>query len=92
MKKPNFLPQDFLNKLSESLCDAMPSSLKVLKKDAEKNFHAVLQNAFAKLELVTHEEFDAQTKVLARSRKRIEALEEKIATLEKLVEKKHAKK
>ena len=79
MNKP-----DFLKDLTQKLCDALPQSLHVLKKDIEKNFHGVLQGAFSKLDLVTREEFDAQAKVLARSRKKIEALEEKIRELEKI--------
>jgi len=75
---------NFLNDLSQKLSESLPKSLQVLKKDIEKNFHVVLQNAFNKLDLVTRDEFDAQTKVLARSRKKIEALEAKVKELEKL--------
>jgi BMFP domain-containing protein YqiC len=84
MDKPNFL-----NDLSKKLCDALPSSLQTIKHDLEKNFHAVLQATFTKLDLVTREEFDTQTRVLARSRKKIEALEEKIKELEKITAEKH---
>jgi len=37
---------------------------------------------FAKLDLVTREEFDVQRKVLARSREKIEQLEKQVAELE----------
>ncbi|EKD55156.1 MAG: hypothetical protein ACD_60C00025G0053 [uncultured bacterium] len=79
---------NFLNDITKKLCDALPESVRAMKKDAEKNFQAVLKNAFNKLELVSREEFDAQTKVLARSRKRIETLEAQIKELEKKMEKK----
>ncbi|HSW94360.1 MAG TPA: accessory factor UbiK family protein [Gammaproteobacteria bacterium] len=78
MKKP-----DFLNDLRKKLLDALPDSAETFKKDIEKNFRVVLQNAFTRLDLVTREEFDAQTKVLARSRKKIEALEKKVDEMEK---------
>ncbi|HSW69995.1 MAG TPA: accessory factor UbiK family protein [Gammaproteobacteria bacterium] len=77
---------NFLNDLSKKLSEALPKNLQLLKKDIEKNFHIVLANAFSKLDLVTRDEFDAQTKVLARSRKKIEKLEEKIKELEKLID------
>lgn len=77
----------FLNDLNKKLCDALPESAHTLKKDIEKNFHTLLQNTFNKLDLVTRDEFDAQTKVLARSRKKIESLEEKVKELEELIEK-----
>ena len=79
---------NFLNDLSKKLCDALPQNMQTLKKDIEKNFHTVLQNTFGKLDLVTREEFDAQTKVLARSRQKIEALEKKISELEKVMQEK----
>jgi BMFP domain-containing protein YqiC len=80
MKEPLF--QD----LAKRLCNALPSQLKEAKKDIEKNFHVILQNTFNKLDLVTREEFDAQTKVLARSRKKIENLEARIKELEENLE------
>ncbi len=74
--------KDFLNDLTARLCNALPSHLKEIKKDVEKNFSDILKNTFNKLDLVTRQEFDAQTKVLARSRKKIEALEASIKKLE----------
>jgi len=51
-------------------------------KDAEKNLRALLAGFFAKLDLMTHEEFDIQAKLLARSREQIKALEARVAELE----------
>jgi len=48
----------------------------------EKNLHAALQTAFAKLELVTREEFEVQQGVLARTRAKLEELEKQVAELE----------
>lgn len=78
----SFFKKDFLKKLAETLTNALPSQVKTFKEDCEKNFQSILTSAFAKLELVTREEFDAQTKVLARTRKKIESLEEKVNKLE----------
>ena len=83
---------NFLDDLSKKLSEALPEDLKTLKKDLENNFHTVLQAAFTRLDLITREEFDAQTKVLARTRKKIESLETKVKELEKLVEGKNADK
>lgn len=81
------MKKDFFDDLSKRLSDAVPNSVKNLKKDLEKNFHAVLLSAFNKLELVTRDEFDAQTKVLARTRKKLDELEKQIAELEKMAKK-----
>ncbi|MCD6039787.1 MAG: hypothetical protein K0S27_1187 [Gammaproteobacteria bacterium] len=80
--------KDFLNDLTQRLCETLPSHFKEIKKDVEKNFCAILQSTFNKLDLVTREEFDAQAKVLARSRKKIEALEADIKKLEKILNEK----
>ena len=51
-------------------------------KDVEKNLRAVLQGVFAKLDLVTREEFDVQQAVLLKTRAKLEALEAQVAALE----------
>jgi BMFP domain-containing protein YqiC len=50
--------------------------------DLEKNVRAMLAGAFARLDLVTREEFDVQRQVLARTREKLEQLEAKLTELE----------
>ena len=50
--------------------------------DIEKNLKSLLQSTFAKLDLVTREEFDVQTQVLQNARAQLAALEQKITELE----------
>lgn len=71
--------EDMAKKMTESL----PSGFQSLKSDFEKNFKTLLQSTFNKMDLVTREEFDVQTEVLARTRKRLEVLEQQVAELEK---------
>lgn len=52
-------------------------------KDFEKNSRAMLASVFAKMDLVTREEFDVQTEVLKRTREKLAELEAKLASLEK---------
>ena len=75
--------QDFLKKLAKELTEALPSQLQAAKKDLEKNCHFALKSVFSKLDVVTREEFDVQAKVLARTRKKMEELEELLKSLEK---------
>jgi len=68
-----------LNDLSErlaALAAANPA------KDLEKNFRALLSSAFARLDLVSREEYDAQALVLARAREKLAALEARVAEIE----------
>ena len=51
--------------------------------EIEKNIRAMLNQGFQKMDLVTREEFDLQSKVLAKTREKLEALEEKVSALEK---------
>ncbi len=50
--------------------------------DIEKNLRATLAGLFAKLDLVTREEFDVQREVLTRTRAKLEALEARVSELE----------
>ncbi len=50
--------------------------------DVEKNLKAMLNQGFAKLDLLTREEFENQSEVLARTRAKLDALEARVAELE----------
>jgi len=50
--------------------------------DLQKNAKALLVQQFARLDLVTREQFDTQTKVLARTRAKLEELELRVAQME----------
>lgn len=50
--------------------------------DIEKNLKAMLTALFARLDLVTREEFDIQRQVLLRTREKLEKLEVRLAELE----------
>ncbi len=51
--------------------------------DLDKNLRALLSSTFARLNLVTREEFDVQREVLARSREKISQLETRLAEWER---------
>jgi ubiquinone biosynthesis accessory factor UbiK len=72
----------FINDTVKQLSESLPPGLNKFKKDLEKNFRAILQSMFAKLDLVTREEFDVQKKVLTKTRSKINTLERQIAYLE----------
>ncbi|CAI8968226.1 accessory factor UbiK family protein [Methylocaldum szegediense] len=74
-----------LNDLARRLAEAVPTNLFMLQEDLEKNFRAILQASFAKMNLVSREEFEVQTAVLARTRERLERLEAQVAELEKQI-------
>ena len=75
--------------LAKKLGEAIPEKFKHLKADTEKTFRNVLQSTMSKLDLITREEFDVQTAVLAKTRKKVEALEKQVAVLEEKLGIKH---
>lgn len=72
-----------IDDLARQLADAVPAELQQLSDDLRKNFHAILGSAFARMSLVTREEFDAQRAVLDRTRQKLEALEQRLREMEK---------
>ena len=68
--------EDFSAKMSALLANSPV-------KDIKKNAKAALSGVFAKLDLVTREEFDVQAQVLARTRAKLKDLEARVSTLEK---------
>lgn len=77
-------PQN-IEQVLDSLRRAVPGGL---GQEVEKNLRAALTAALARLDLVTREELDVQSAVLARTRARLEDLEKQVAELEKLLLKK----
>ena len=71
-----------IDDLARRLADAAPEGLKTVKEDAEQNFKALLQSALGKLDLVTREDYEVQKGVLARTREKLEQLEQRIADME----------
>jgi ubiquinone biosynthesis accessory factor UbiK len=70
--------EDIVKRLVEEL----PEAARTMRRDIEGNFRAVLQSALGKLDLTTRSEFDVQSRVLERTRERVEQLERRLAELE----------
>ncbi len=71
-----------LDDLAKTLAGALPPGLREMQQEMEKNFRAVLQGFFSRMDLVTREEFEVQTEVLARTRAMVEELEKQVAAME----------
>jgi BMFP domain-containing protein YqiC len=71
-----------LDDLARRLADAVPESVRNLGRDLEGNFKAVLQAQLSKLDLVSRQEFDVQSALLARTQTALSALETRLKELE----------
>ncbi|RRD91177.1 accessory factor UbiK family protein [Conchiformibius steedae] len=70
--------EDLAAKISETVANS-PA------KDLEKNAKAMLGGAFAKMDLVTREEFDIQQQILIKTRTKLSEAEARLAALEAAV-------
>lgn len=75
-----------LDDLAHRLSEMLPPGLEDARVDLEKNFRAALHSGFAKLDLVTREEFDVQRAVLLRTREKLALLERMLGDLESRVD------
>jgi BMFP domain-containing protein YqiC len=76
-----------LDELARQLAASVPENLKVLGQDLERNFKTLLQAGLERMELVSREEFELQRAVLERTRGKLEAMEARLADLEKALSK-----
>lgn len=79
------IDNQFFDELAKKFSGLMPEAMQQFKADMEKNFKAIMQNAFSKMDLVTRDEFDVQANVLKRTREKLEDLQKRVAELEKQV-------
>ena len=71
-----------IDDIARRLIENLPPALRATQRDLESNFRAVLRASLGKLDLVTRDEFDTQSRVLERTRARLEALEARVKVME----------
>jgi len=77
---PKFPNPAFINDLVGKLGEVLKQSP---AKDIEQNLKAGVTSILGKLDMVSREEFDVQTEVLARTREKLAQLEGRLTELEK---------
>jgi len=76
------MPGDSIEKLARKLAEVVPQGIKSVRDDLEQNFQSVLRAGLGKLDLVSREEFEVQEAVLARTREKLDSLEERLNMIE----------
>ena len=76
------MSDESIENLARMLAESVPEGLRTMREDLENNFRSVLRASLSKLDLVTREEFEVQEAVLARTREKLEALEERLQQFE----------
>lgn len=72
-----------VEEIAARLAQALPPGLKTLRTELEDNFRAILRANLERFDLVSRDRFDAQAELLARTQAKLEALEARLAELEK---------
>ena len=72
-----------IDALARRLSELVPPGLRESREELQATFKSALQAGLTKLDLVTREEFEVQREVLLRTREKLDALEQAVATLEK---------
>jgi len=80
------LDNQTINRLSDKINGLLPAGLAQVKTDFETKLKTLLQQQLSELEFVSREEFDIQSRVLQRTRAKLEVLESKLEQLEKTLE------
>ena len=71
-----------LEEISKKISGIIPPGLQQAGDDLKKNIKSIVSQSLTRADLVSREEFDIQTKVLLRTREKLEELEKTVAQLE----------
>jgi BMFP domain-containing protein YqiC len=75
------LPNFQIDEISKKLLEILPFNRQEIEDDLRQKIKMILQSSLAKLDVVSREEFDVQTQVLAKTRDKVEILEKQVKEL-----------
>lgn len=79
------LDNQTINRLSDRINQLLPPQLQQVKSDFDTRLKTLLQQQLSEFEFVSREEFDIQTRVLQRTRAKLETLESRLDELEQKI-------
>lgn len=71
-----------IESMSERIGALLPADLGALRAEFKTNVKAVLEASLTRMDVVTREEFDAQSALLRRTREKLDMLEKQLAAME----------
>jgi len=75
-----------LDDIARRIQASLPPGLDEVREDVIRNIRAIVAAGIARMDLVEREEFDVQSAVLARTREKLEVLEDRVRQLEEELE------
>ncbi|WP_337841663.1 accessory factor UbiK family protein [Rheinheimera sp.] len=70
-----------IEEMARQIGNSIPPKVREMADDIEGKIKQALQQKLSQLDFVSREEFDVQTQVLARTRAKLEQLEQQVAEL-----------
>ena len=75
------MQQEQIEQIASKIESLLPSGVRQMKQDFDAQLRSLLQQQLSKLDFVSREEFDIQRKVLARTREKLQQLEQRVVQL-----------
>ena len=86
----NMIDPKTLDGLVAKIAEGLPAGIGQVHEDLRNNAQAAMSAALTRMNLVSREEFDVQSAVLARTREKLTALEAKVGELEEFLDRRQA--
>lgn len=74
--------EQLINRLGQQFGERLPIQLKTAQHELEDHLKVILRDALSRMELLTRDEFDVQQMLLAKTRAKVELLEQQLRSLE----------
>lgn len=74
--------EQLVNRLGQQFGDRLPAQVRAMRSELEDNLKILLRDALSRMDLLTRDEFDIQQALLARTRSKVDALEQQVKSLE----------
>lgn len=79
--RKNMIKAEIIEDLTAKIESLLPQDIKSMGQEFQSNLKTVLTAGLKKADLVTREEFEVQKAVLAKTRAKLEALEQKLTEI-----------
>ena len=67
-----------IDEITKKVLEILPVNVQSIEEEIRQKIKLILQATLSKLDVVSREEFDVQTQVLAKTRAEVETLEKKV--------------
>lgn len=67
-----------IDEITKKVLEILPVNIQSIEEEIRQKIKLILQATLSKLDVVSREEFDVQTQVLAKTRAKVETLEKKV--------------